>query len=160
MTTPKTMGAFIRKLRKQRRITATTCAVAAGVSQPHFSRIENGIAIPSEASLEGIAGLLGVETRTLIRLYPRDQKTGFERGHLDDAADHQAAGELAKIYRCGKCGTRPSREAARTLVDALAELRAMSAAARGVRRDPELLSELWEDAQRRLDLIAALVDVA
>jgi transcriptional regulator with XRE-family HTH domain len=158
MGAAKSLGSFIKRLRRQRRITQTNLANAAGCSQPYLCKIEGDKASPTEEQLRGIAGLLGVEVRYLIRLYPEDERSGFQRGDLDDDADERSAKELGRVFRCGKCGNRPSVQRTRAIVDALAELRAMSAAARGVPGNAELLSSLWGDAERRLDLISALVD--
>lgn len=160
LSTAKSLGKFIGRLRRERRITQTNLANAAGCSQPYLCQIEGDQATPTEEQLRGIAGMLGVEVRYLIRLYPKDGRSGFQRGDLDEDSDERSATELGKVFRCGKCGNRPSVQRTRAIVDALAELRAMSAAARGVEHDAGHLSALWKDAGTRLDLISALVDAA
>ncbi|KVA76690.1 XRE family transcriptional regulator [Burkholderia ubonensis] len=60
MLVATSMGNRIRMLRRQLKLTLDVTAAAAGISKPFLSQIERGRAMPSIASLVGIARALGV----------------------------------------------------------------------------------------------------
>jgi transcriptional regulator with XRE-family HTH domain len=54
------LGGRVRSLRRQRGLTLKALGAAAGLSHPFLSQVERGLARPSVASVERIAGALGV----------------------------------------------------------------------------------------------------
>ncbi|WP_175854669.1 helix-turn-helix domain-containing protein [Burkholderia cepacia] len=60
MLVATSMGNKIRTLRRQLKLTLDVTAAAAGISKPFLSQIERGRAMPSIATLVGIAKALGV----------------------------------------------------------------------------------------------------
>jgi len=61
MSDTRTMGQFLRELRKQRRLTLKDVSEWTGLSVSHLSAIERGVARPSFDSLADIANTYGLE---------------------------------------------------------------------------------------------------
>jgi len=59
------MGARVRSLRRERGLTLKALGARAGLSHPFLSQLERGLARPSLASIERIAGALGVSVSDL-----------------------------------------------------------------------------------------------
>ncbi|GAA2628702.1 helix-turn-helix transcriptional regulator [Dactylosporangium fulvum] len=59
---PRDLGAFIRDLRRNARISLRQLAEQAGVSNPYLSQIERGLRKPSAEVLAQLAGALRVST--------------------------------------------------------------------------------------------------
>src|SRR5213083_2290106 len=59
---PRDIGAFIRDLRRNARISLRQLAEQAGVSNPYLSQIERGLRKPSAEVLSQLAGALRVST--------------------------------------------------------------------------------------------------
>ncbi|MFL9955974.1 XRE family transcriptional regulator [Paraburkholderia nemoris] len=66
-------GGKIRALRQRLKLTLDCTARAAGISKPFLSQIERGLAMPSIASLKGIADALGVAVQYFVDA-PSEQK--------------------------------------------------------------------------------------
>jgi len=94
------LGGRVRSLRRQRGLTLKALGAAAGLSHPFLSQVERGLARPSVASVERIAGALGVPVAHLWapprsgeeRVVRRTKETGL-RELLDTApAVHEWSG--------------------------------------------------------------------
>jgi transcriptional regulator with XRE-family HTH domain len=59
---PRDLGAFIRDLRRNARISLRQLAEQAGVSNPYLSQIERGLRKPSAEVLSQLAGALRIST--------------------------------------------------------------------------------------------------
>lgn len=59
------MGARVRSLRRERGLTLKALGARAGLSHPFLSQLERGLARPSLASIERIAGALGIPVADL-----------------------------------------------------------------------------------------------
>jgi transcriptional regulator with XRE-family HTH domain len=62
----KNIGATIRKLRKQQKLTQQRLATLTKTARPSLSKIENGIVLPSLNTLSRISIALGVELKELF----------------------------------------------------------------------------------------------
>jgi len=65
-TTTPAMGEWLRTLRRRRQATLRTVADRAGLSESFLSQVERGVASPSVASLQRIAGALNVSVADLF----------------------------------------------------------------------------------------------
>lgn len=97
------LGDRIRKLRVRQRLTLKQIAGACGVTTSLLSKIENGKAFPSVATLTRIAEALGVRMSALLDA-PRDQTTVVSTA---DADERQSWTKTDKGYRFqALCGGR------------------------------------------------------
>jgi transcriptional regulator with XRE-family HTH domain len=60
------MGRRLRTIRRRRRATLRTVAERAGLSESFLSQVERGVASPSVASLQRLAGALGTDVANLF----------------------------------------------------------------------------------------------
>jgi transcriptional regulator with XRE-family HTH domain len=81
---PRDIGAFIRDLRSNARISLRQLAEQAGVSNPYLSQIERGLRKPSAEVLAQIAGALRVSTALM-----------YLRAGLLDGAGHEVLDAIA-----------------------------------------------------------------
>jgi transcriptional regulator with XRE-family HTH domain len=80
-----TIGTRIRKIRTRHGMTLRHVAEACGVTVSLLSKVENGHAAPSVATLTRIAAALGVEVSFLLS-EPSDEMTVVSRAERDDAS--------------------------------------------------------------------------
>ena len=59
------VGAKIRDLRKQQKMTQHDLAEKSGLPQPHISRLERGVHCPSSKTIDRIAAALAVDAKHL-----------------------------------------------------------------------------------------------
>ncbi len=76
---PRDIGAFIRDMRRNARISLRQLAEQAGVSNPYLSQIERGLRKPSAEVLQQLASALRVSTPVMyLRAGLLDPKEGQE----------------------------------------------------------------------------------
>lgn len=100
------MGPFadlIRRRRKELELTLSTVAAAVGWSVPYLSELERGIKTPAlnKASLEGLAGVLGLDADTVIataQVAKRSVEFRFD-GRRDD--ERKAVLLFARRFQAG-----------------------------------------------------------
>lgn len=73
----RSVGAAVRKLRISRKLSLQRLATEAGVSVSLISRIENGVAAPSLATMNSLANSLGVPVAHLINTPRRQSNVSF-----------------------------------------------------------------------------------
>jgi transcriptional regulator with XRE-family HTH domain len=66
-STTESIGEWLRTLRRRRQATLRTVADRAGLSESFLSQVERGVASPSVASLQRIAGALNVSVADLFQ---------------------------------------------------------------------------------------------
>jgi transcriptional regulator with XRE-family HTH domain len=111
---PRDLGAFIRDLRKNARISLRQLAEQAGVSNPYLSQIERGLRKPSAEVLAQLANALRVSTPLMyLRAGLLDREGHDTLAAIASDADLTAAQKqsLTQIYETFR------RENAREAVD-------------------------------------------
>lgn len=122
---PLSLGEFIRRQRELAALPMRQLAAMTGISNPYLSQIENGLRMPSEQVLRGIARSLQVSVDELVAAM-----TGPE-----EATDERGAAVLAAI-RSDPDLSAPQRRSLIETYTAMTEVtRARKAARRGPGRD-------------------------
>ena len=84
------IGRQVREMRRRRRMTGAALATQAGLSVSMLSKIENGLTSPSLATMQTLAGALGVPVVQLFAKFEQPRR-----------AMHVKAGEAVEVERDG-----------------------------------------------------------
>jgi len=95
------LGARVRALRRERGLTLKALGRAAGLSHPFLSQLERGLARPSVASVERIAGALQVPVSHLWASCARRGEARLVRSE-DGRLDRRAAGTVRRLADDGQ----------------------------------------------------------
>jgi len=97
------LGARIRALRRERGLTLKALGLRAGLSHPFLSQLERGLAQPSVASVERIAGALDVPVAALWASPPPAARlVRADEGSLAAHGDHGAPGAVRTLAGDGE----------------------------------------------------------
>jgi transcriptional regulator with XRE-family HTH domain len=98
------MGARVRSLRRARGLTLKALGARAGLSHPFLSQLERGLARPSVASIERIAGALGVPVGELWMESPPPAPPRLVRRAETRELPHEAAGAPGGLREISPAG--------------------------------------------------------
>ena len=100
-TTKKLIGARIKELRRQARLTQEALAERVGLDSRHLSRLEVGRHFPSLQTLELIANALNVQLVEFFQ-FPGEQTTAALRGYLTKFAKRANDSQLRLAVKAVK----------------------------------------------------------
>ncbi len=103
---PIRIGAFLKKLRKERNMTQEEIAGKYGVTQRSVSRWENGITMPDISIMIELADFYDVDIRELLRGERKSENMDTDmKETLEMVAEYTEADKakiLKKVYICGQ----------------------------------------------------------